>query len=211
MVIEMKKRTRYTDMVTGLGTAENQGVSETQKSNSNWNTNNNNSWNTNTNNSWNTNNNNSWDTKKSHEWSGFQNQQNNFETFSGRFGKKRIRSRKRLDISALPLGGILKVGFILAIVGGIIFFLIQNSTLIAQGILFIIEKIIYAALIALFFWGILNSFLKNVLPIKMQGGLYLAIFIISIIGMFLPEIGSSLGILSLTVLGIGLLVYLLVK
>lgn len=227
MVIEMKKRTKYTDMVTGLGSAENQGLSETQKSNnsrntntgnswntnigSSWNENTNNSWNTNTGNSWNVNSNTGWDTNKSHDWSGFQNQQNNFETFSGRFGKERIRSRKRMNVSSLPIGGILKVGIILAIVVGIVFFLIQNSSLIAQGIIFIIEKIIYSALIALLLWGILNVFLKNVLPVKMQGFLFLTIFIISLIGMFLPEIGSALGILVFTVFGIVFLLYLLVK
>ena len=111
----------------------------------------------------------------------------------------------------MPIGGILKVGIILAIVGGIVFFLVQNSALIAQGIVFIIEKIMYSALIALVFWGILNAFLKNVLPAKMQGFLFLTIFIISLIGMFLPEIGSALGILVFTVFGIVLLLYLLVK
>lgn len=159
-------------------------------------------------------------TESSQDWSGF----SHHSKHSGGFDDSELsfsssdygmRKRRRISMPSLPsAGAVLKIGLIgivIAVVVGSVFLLFNNADAIVSGIWFLIEKIIYAVFIALLFWGILNAFLKKVLPVKMQGIMFVVIFIISLICQFVPNIGSTLAVLVSVIFSIVLLLYLMVK
>lgn len=156
-------------------------------------------------------------------WNGFQTPQDGFHTFSngsngnntGNFsniwnptGK---RSKRKIRINALPIKGIIIAVLVILAIFMAVTFLNKNSVVIVGGIQALISIIVTSAVIAFIIWLILVSFLKNILPMKMQGILYVVFFVMFFISSFAPEVSASLGTLVLTILGMVILLYVIIK